>query len=54
MNIKTRFEPKPIGIRTHDWEAFDADVDEEDRLVGYGATESEALADLEQEMELHA
>lgn len=35
----------PIPIRTHDWAAF-LDGTEETGPIGYGSTESEALAEL--------
>lgn len=53
MNIKTHYVHPPIPTRNCDWCAVDDDVYDgaEDahpscRLVGYGATEQEAIADL--------
>ena len=45
MNIKTVYWAKPIPIRTGDWCAFDDDTyDGPGSLIGYGATEEDAIA----------
>lgn len=46
--IETRHEHPPIPIRCYDWRAFFADMDEETRGEGWGATEAEAIADLKE------
>lgn len=51
MNIKTKYDPKPIPSRSHDWEAWDGD-NEESSPVGYGASEQEAIDDLQQALGL--
>lgn len=50
MKISTRFICPPIPIRSFDWEAtYDGDApdDQGKMLVGHGATEQEAIADLQ-------
>ncbi len=44
-NIKTEYWPKPIPIRNYDWEAWDADLNE-DSPIGHGLTEDEAIINL--------
>ena len=48
--IVTKYDPPPIPIRCCDWSATFADYDLGDP-IGHGATEAEALADLQMEME---
>lgn len=45
MKIITIYVYPPIPIRTHDWSAH-YDGHEEEGPIGYGETESEALAEL--------
>lgn len=55
MNIRTDYWPKPIPPRQFDWSAVDADTyDGPGCAIGYGATETEAIADLMQEIEFRA
>lgn len=55
MNIRTQHVYPPIPIRTMDWCAFDEDTydgaEDSHPIVGWGATEAEAVADLKQLME---
>jgi hypothetical protein len=44
-DIKTEFFPKPMPIRSFDWEATRDGWDEGD-LIGYGLTEAEAIENL--------
>ena len=45
--VKTECDPKPIPLRQFDWEAWWANRDlDEDAIIGYGATEAQAIADL--------
>lgn len=46
MTINTRYNPKPIPIFKFDWEAWDAEDDDEYAAIGYGYTEDEAIKDL--------
>jgi hypothetical protein len=52
MKIHTYFWMKPIPLRQFDWEAvydnYDGAEDSND-LIGHGATEAEAIADLRRE-----
>lgn len=50
--VKTKYDPPPIPWRGADWSATFGDYDLGD-LIGTGATEAEAIADLMQEAELH-
>jgi hypothetical protein len=53
MKIITEFWATPIPLRQFDWSAIDSDTydgaeDSANRnMIGYGATEAEAIADLE-------
>jgi hypothetical protein len=58
MNIRTYHDPKPDPCRNFDWSAVDDDAydgapDASPRcqIVGYGATEAEAIADLKEQLE---
>jgi hypothetical protein len=53
MKIKTSFDCKPIPVRSFDWSAIDADTYDGDPRspIGYGATEQEAIGDLQSQME---
>lgn len=48
FNIATYYDPPPIGIRSCDWAAIDADTygGEPTDPIGWGATEQEAIDDL--------
>ncbi|HNA21764.1 MAG TPA: hypothetical protein PLN40_10185 [Agitococcus sp.] len=50
MNIKTRYDPKPIPVRFFDWTAVDDDTYDLGEPTGYGATE-EAIKDLMDQLE---
>lgn len=54
MNIRTVHVYPPIPIRTSDWCAYDEDTydgaDDSHPVVGWGATEAEARADLAQQL----
>lgn len=50
--IITKYDPPPIPWRGADWSATFGDYDLGD-LIGMGATEAEAIADLMREAELH-
>ena len=61
MKIVTEYYTPPIPLRTMDWSAWDEDTyDGADdagpraRLIGYGATEAEAIADLIAQIEEYA
>jgi hypothetical protein len=60
MNIRTTYDPPPIPIRSFDWSAIDEDTYDPDpecrasRLIGWGATENEAIAELETVIEENA
>ena len=46
--IITRYDPKPSHIRSCDWSAVTDDYDGDgEHPVGYGATEQEAIDDLQ-------
>lgn len=49
MKIVTHFIYPPIGIRCFDWSAVTDDY-EPGQPIGYGATEAEAIADLEDQL----
>lgn len=49
--IRTHYDPPPIPLRQFDWTAVLENDDFEGMLVGYGATEGEARADLLQKIE---
>lgn len=52
MKVVTRYDPKPIPIRSFDWSAVDDDTyDGPPCPVGYGRTEAEAVADLLDQLE---
>lgn len=54
MSIVAKFAYPPIPIRTFDWAVYDDDkcgCPECHQTVGYGATEAEALADFEGQVE---
>ena len=44
--IRTHFDPPPIPVRQFDWTAILENDNFEGTLVGYGATEEAARADL--------
>lgn len=50
MKILTNYWPKPIPLRQFYWSAVD-DNYEPEMPIGYGKTEAEAIADLEEQME---
>ena len=51
MKIETRYNPKPIPMRTADWEAWDDDLyDGGSHGLGFGRTRAEAIADLMADM----
>lgn len=56
MKIETTFVYPPIPIRAFDYSAIDADTYDPDpechSPVGWGATETEAIADLKDQLEL--
>lgn len=52
MQIKTYFDPPPIPVRSFDWRAIDdATYDGEGCPIGWGATEAEAIANLQEQIE---
>lgn len=51
LRIKTEHVYPPIPIRSFDWCAWVDGEDEETRIQGWGSTESEAIADLEEQIE---
>lgn len=51
MKIVTDYWVKPIPVRNFDWCAVDADTYDGEGPVGYGATEAEAIADIEEQLE---
>lgn len=53
MKIVTRYDPPPIPVRQMDWTAVSSDYDQGDP-IGYGATEAEAIADLQERLEMEA
>lgn len=48
MKIRTEFWAKPIPLRQFDWTAVSDDY-EPGQPIGYGATEQEAIADLQEQ-----
>jgi hypothetical protein len=50
MKIITDYWPKPIPMRQFDWQAM-RDGDEPPCPVGFGRTEAEAIADLQQQLD---
>jgi hypothetical protein len=48
--IVTTFDPPPIPSRKYDWRATLEDYDF-DGPIGFGGTEQEAIADLEEQLE---
>jgi len=46
MKIKTSFDYPPIPIRCFDWSAIDDETYEPGEPMGRGATESDAVTDL--------
>ena len=51
MKIVTRYDPPPIPPRCFDWCAVDDDTYEGGCPIGYGATEQEAIDDLQEQIE---
>ena len=52
MKIKTSYCMTPLPIRNYDWSAIDDETyDGEGCLIGYGATEQEAIENLLEEIE---
>jgi hypothetical protein len=59
MKIETHYWRKPIPTRNMDWQAvtdnYDCDCDQDGYFsrdpVGYGATEAQAIADLQEQLE---
>jgi hypothetical protein len=52
VKIVTHYDPPPIPTRNCDWSAVDDDTyDGPGCLIGWGATEDEAIADLKEKME---
>ena len=47
--IVTHYDPKPIPMRRWDWSATFDDYDGWPAPIGFGATEKEAIDDLEEE-----
>lgn len=52
MKIVTHYEKKPISDRSHDWSAVDDSTygGGENEPIGFGATEAEAIADLQEQL----
>ena len=52
MKIRTEYDPKPIGRRDSDWTAVDDETyDGPGSPIGTGATEQEAIDDLNEQIE---
>jgi len=51
MKIRTDFVYPPIPLRQFDWCAVDDDTYEPGCPIGWGATESDAVADLLEQIE---
>lgn len=52
MKIRTSYDYPPIPIRSMDWSAVDDDTyDGPGSPIGRGATEAEAIADLEEQIQ---
>ena len=55
--IVTRFWAKPIPINNFDWQAtlddYDGAPDAGWQPIGHGATEAEAIADLQEQLDEH-
>lgn len=51
VKIVTHYDPKPIPVRIFDWSAvtdnYDGQINEP---VGYGATEADAIKDLQEQL----
>lgn len=55
MTIKTAYWRKPIPTDRYDWEAIDDQTyDGPGSPIGYGATEADAIADLQQQVNGYA
>ena len=52
--IRTSFDPKPIPDRQWDWSAWRPENYDLGSPTGYGATEAEAIADLNEQIEEEA
>src|SRR6186997_1308151 len=46
LSVKTNHVRPPVHVRSHDWTAVDDRTYEGGDLIGWGATEQEAVADL--------
>lgn len=51
MKIRTEFVHPPIPDRQYDWSAIDDETYDEGGKVGFGRTETEAVADLKEQLE---
>ena len=51
MNIRTEYICPPIPTSNFDWSAVDDDTYEPGQPTGRGATEADAIADLQEQME---
>jgi hypothetical protein len=51
VNIKTKYDPKPIPNRAYDWEAWDEDRGEAGP-TGFGEDEQSAINDLNEKLGL--
>ena len=51
MQIKTSHIYPPIPIRSYDWMAYVDGHEEDTWLQGYGATEAQAIAELQERIE---
>lgn len=50
MKIRTEFVYPPIPDRSFDWSAVDDDTYDYDAPIGRGATEQEAIEDLQEQL----
>ena len=51
MKIMTIYSRKPIFNRDSDWCAYDDETYDDCGQIGWGRTEAEAIADLEEQLE---
>lgn len=50
LKIITRYDPPPIPLRQFDWTAVTDNYDGYGSPIGYGLTEADAIADLQEQL----
>lgn len=51
VKIVTSYDPKPIPCRDYDWSAVTDNYDGEGSPCGWGATEKDAMIDLQEQLD---